>query len=77
MEILLDMFYSIIDLSKTIFDFIFTEIEILDLKISLWQILAGASFAILFIAWLVKKLVPVAWGGRDGNIIFKFIKSTW
>lgn len=60
MQIFLDMFYSLIELSQTIFNFIFTEIEILDLKISLWQILAGASFAVFFIAWLIKKLVPVA-----------------
>lgn len=60
MQIFLDMFYSLIELSQIIFDFLFTEIEILDLKISLWQVLAGAGFAVFFIAWLVKKLVPVA-----------------
>ena len=59
-QINLDMFYSLLELSQTIFNFLFTEIKILDLNITLWQILAGASFSVFFIAWLVKKLVPVA-----------------
>lgn len=59
-ELTIGLFKKLVDLSRVIFSFLFFEIDILDLKISIWAILGGVSFSVLFIAWLVKKLVPVA-----------------
>lgn len=59
-ELTIGLFKKLVDLSRVIFSFLFFEIDILDLKISIWAILGGVSFSVLFIAWLIKKLVPVA-----------------
>lgn len=59
-DLTIGLFIKIVDFAKVVYQFIFFEIDIIGLKISIWQILGGASFSILFIAWLIKKLVPVA-----------------
>ena len=59
-NILLDILKKIIELSDTIINFMFQEIQIGDWTLSLWQVLGGGLFAVLFVAWLIKKIVPVA-----------------
>jgi hypothetical protein len=59
-NILLDILKKIIALSDVIITFLFQEITVGEWTFSLWQVLGGGLFAVLFIAWLIKKLVPVA-----------------
>lgn len=59
-DLIIGLFLKLVELSQTFFSFLFFEIDILGLKISLWAILGGVSFSVLFIAWLIKKLVPAA-----------------
>lgn len=50
----------VIDSSKKIYEFLFTEISILDNSFKVIYLLTGGAFIILITAWLVKKVVPVA-----------------
>lgn len=62
-EILYDMtiglFLKLIDFSTTLFDFLFYEINVLDVNFSVWQLLGGTALIVMLVAWLVKKVVPV------------------
>lgn len=59
-ELIFGFFLKLIDLSSQLFDFLFYEISVLDLKISMWQILGGTAIIVLLVAWFIKKVVPVA-----------------
>lgn len=76
MVIIYDLFERLIGLVNTLYDLIFYEISIPlpeqlintilgieipeRISISLWVVLTGSSILILFGAWIVKKLVPIA-----------------
>lgn len=59
-ELIFGFFLKLIDLSSQLFDFLFYEISVLDLEISMWQILGGTAIIVLLVAWFIKKVVPVA-----------------
>lgn len=62
-DILYDMtiglFLKLIDFSTTLFDFLFYEIDVLNVTFSVWQLLGGTALIVMLVAWLIKKVVPV------------------
>lgn len=60
-ELTFGLFQKLCDLTEALSTFLFTEIEIPGiLTISMWELIGGVGISILLIAWLIKKLVPVA-----------------
>lgn len=67
MVLVYELFERLLGLLTTLYELIFYEIPLPltdsngePVVISLWIVLTGSSVIILFIAWLIKKLVPIA-----------------
>lgn len=67
MVLVFDLFERLLGLLTTLYELIFYEITLPltdsngdPVVISLWIVLTGSSVIILFVAWLIKKLVPIA-----------------
>lgn len=58
-ELTFGLFIKLCELTEILIDFLFTQINILGLKISIWQLLGGVGITTLLLAWLVKKVVPL------------------
>lgn len=58
-ELTVGLFVKLCELTEILIDFLFTQINILGLKISIWQLLGGVGITTLLLAWLVKKVVPL------------------
>ena len=58
-ELTIGLFVKLCELTEILIDFLFTEIKILNLTISIWQLLSGVGITTLLIAWLIKKVVPM------------------
>ena len=50
---------KIIELGKTAYNFLFTEITILDITISVWQLIGGVGLIVVLIAIIIKAIVPL------------------
>lgn len=48
-----------ISFSEACIDFLFTEIDVVGIKISAWALLGGSGLIILLVAFLVKKIAPL------------------
>lgn len=59
-DMTIGLFLKLIDFSTTLFDFLFYEIDVLNVTFSVWQLLGGTALIVLLVAWFVKKVVPVA-----------------
>lgn len=57
-ELTFGLFKKLVSLCDVLFNFLFTEINIGGVNISMWQLIGGASFVLFITMWLVKKLVP-------------------
>ena len=55
-----DISISIAELGQVIYNFMLSEISILGINVSFFELLAGAGVVVLITASLVKALVPVA-----------------
>ena len=55
-----DISISIAELGQIIYNFMLSEISILGINVSFFELLAGAGVVVLITASLVKALVPVA-----------------
>ena len=67
MVLVFELFERLLGLISTLYELIFYKITLPltdsngePVVISLWIVLTGSSVIILFIAWLIKKLVPIA-----------------
>lgn len=58
-ELTIGLFIKLCELTEILIDFLFTQINILGLTISIWQLLGGVGITTLLIAWLIKKVVPL------------------
>lgn len=58
-ELTIGLFIKLCELTEILIDFLFTQIKILGLSISIWQLLGGVGITTLLISWLVKKVVPL------------------
>lgn len=63
-NIIYDLTYGLVlklvDFTNALVSFLFTEISVLDITFSVWQLLSGVALVSLLIAWFIKKIVPVA-----------------
>lgn len=59
-ELTIGVFEKLADLANVLYNFLFTRIGIGDWSFSLWQVLGGVLIVTLLIAWLIKKLIPIA-----------------
>ena len=60
-ELTIGLFVKLCEFTEALIIFLFTEIEIPGIiTISMWQLIGGVGISVLLIAWLIKKLVPVA-----------------
>lgn len=58
-EFTFGFFQKIMEFSQIIIDFLFTEIDILGLSISMWALLGSTTLIVILVAWFVKKIVPM------------------
>ncbi len=62
-ELTIGFFKKLVSMCDNVWNFLFTEIDLTLLglgKVSLWVLIGGAGLIALLIAWLIKKVVPVA-----------------
>ena len=63
-NIIYDLTYGLVlklvDFTNALVDFLFTEINVIGLTFSVWQLLSGVALVSLLIAWFIKKIIPVA-----------------
>lgn len=63
-NIIYDLTYGLIlklvDFTNALISFLFTEINVLGLTFSVWQLLSGVALVSLLVAWFIKKIIPVA-----------------
>lgn len=64
LDIIYDLTYGLIlklvDFTNALISFLFTEINVLGLTFSVWQLLSGVALVSLLVAWFIKKIIPVA-----------------
>jgi len=53
------VFEKLIDLSNALYNFLFYELELLGLSVSLWQVLGGTAIVVLLTARILKLVVPL------------------
>ena len=53
------LFLKLAEMAQILLDFLFSNIELLDIKFQVWQLIGGGVFVTLLVAWLVKKIIPV------------------
>lgn len=53
-------FEKMVTLFQILYEFLFSQIEILGYEFSLWSVLGGGLISVLLVAFLIKQLVPVA-----------------
>lgn len=58
-ELTIGLFIKLSELTEIMITFLFTQIPVLGLTISMWQLLGGVGITTLLIAWLIKKVVPL------------------
>lgn len=63
-NVIYDLTYGLIlklvDFTNALISFLFTEINVLGLTFSVWQLLSGVALVSLLVAWFIKKIIPVA-----------------
>lgn len=60
MQLLFDLFYKILSMTDTLYDFIFTQIDLSIVgigNVSLWAILSGSLIVIAFAIFITKKIL--------------------
>lgn len=60
MQLLFDLFYKILSMTDTLYDFIFTKIDLSFVglgDVSLWAILSGSLIVIAFTIFIAKKIL--------------------
>lgn len=64
LDIIYDLTYGLVlklvDFTNALVSFLFTEINVIGLTFSVWQLLSGVALVSLLIAWFIKKIIPVA-----------------
>lgn len=58
-EFTFGLFLKFADMAQILLNFLFSNIELLDIKFQVWQLIGGGVFITLLVAWLVKKIIPV------------------
>lgn len=58
-ELTFGLIEKFISFSEACIDFLFTEIDIIGIRISAWALLGGSGLIILLGAFLVKKIAPL------------------
>lgn len=56
-NVLFDFFQVIVDLSTNAYNFLFQEINVLGWEFQLFYVLGGGLFAVLMVAWLVRRFI--------------------
>jgi hypothetical protein len=59
LSLVYEVFWKLASLANALYNFLFYELSLLGLEISLWQLLGGTSIVILLVARLAKLLVPL------------------
>lgn len=63
-DIIYDLTYGLVlklvDFTNALVSFLFTEINVIGLTFSVWQLLSGVALVSLLVAWFIKKIIPVA-----------------
>lgn len=57
-EFTFGFFLKLAEMAKILLDFLFTNIQVLDINFQMWQLIGGGVFVTLIVAWLVKKIAP-------------------
>lgn len=52
--------FKLVDFTNALISFLFTEINVIGLTFSIWQLLSGAALVSLLVAWFIKKIIPIA-----------------
>lgn len=64
LNIIYDLTYGLVlklvDFTDALISFLFTEINVIGLTFSVWQLLSGVALVSLLVAWFIKKIIPVA-----------------
>lgn len=58
-EFTIGLFLKLTEMAQILLNFLFSEVDVLGNKFEVWQLIGGAVFITLLVAWLIKKLVPV------------------
>ena len=63
-DIIYDLTYGLVlklvDFANALVSFLFSEINVIGLTFSVWQLLSGVALVSLLVAWFIKKIIPVA-----------------
>lgn len=59
LSLIYEVFWKVVSLANALYNFLFYELSLLGLEISLWQLLGGTSIVVLLTARLLKLVVPL------------------
>lgn len=55
------LFFSFVNMTRYIIEFLNTKIKILNLNISMWELIGSGALVAILVAVIIKKVVPLVW----------------